>query len=105
MWHGDPRHRYSLGSPPSEIGARVANFLGQIDPNGCGCTECLVGEYKPLEAASYEEVFAMLTGKLSNATGEPFRVEYIRKIVITGEYSGLTWTDEERSETRVEKPR
>lgn len=44
----------------------------QIDPPGCGCTECLTGEYVPLDQASKEQVAAMLAGKLSNATSEVF---------------------------------
>jgi hypothetical protein len=43
--------------------------LVAIDPYGCGCTECLVGEYKPLDYATDEELIAMILGELANHTG------------------------------------
>ena len=60
----------------------------QIDPVGCGCTECIVGEYVPLDQATDEQVAAMLRGELSDATGERFDVS----VIVTAEYSGRTWT-------------
>lgn len=39
-----------------------------IDPPGCGCTECIVGEYKPFDEASPEELEMMLRGRLRNNT-------------------------------------
>lgn len=41
----------------------------QVDPIGCGCTECITGLYVPLDAASDEQLFDLTMGKLSNATG------------------------------------
>jgi hypothetical protein len=55
-----------------------------IDPAGCGCTECLTGQYVPLDLATREQVLKMLRGKLRNHTGESF--------TITSEYSGRSWT-------------
>ncbi|WP_067830322.1 hypothetical protein [Actinomadura kijaniata] len=40
--------------------------LRAIDPVGCGCTECLTGEYRPLDRATADEIVALLTGKLAN---------------------------------------
>lgn len=39
-----------------------------IDPVGCGCTECLTGEYVPLESATKEQALAVLRGELANNT-------------------------------------
>ena len=55
----------------------------QIDPVGCGCTECLTGLYVPLNRATRKQVLKMLRGKLRNATGESF--------TITSSYSGMDW--------------
>ncbi|MEU6712979.1 hypothetical protein ABZ897_15975 [Nonomuraea sp. NPDC046802] len=43
-----------------------------IDPWDCGCTECLLGEYKPLRDATPEDIARMLTGHLGNHTGITF---------------------------------
>jgi hypothetical protein len=40
-----------------------------IDPPGCGCTECLSGEYVPLDQATDREVELMLKGEIRNNTG------------------------------------
>lgn len=40
-----------------------------IDPYGCGCTECIIGEYIPLQEATDAQVLDMLDGRLSNHTG------------------------------------
>jgi len=39
-----------------------------IDPAGCGCTECLTGEYRPLQAASEDELRALVAGHLRDHT-------------------------------------
>lgn len=41
-----------------------------IDPPGCGCTECIVGQYVPLDRATSEQVVDMLLGKLHNNLGD-----------------------------------
>lgn len=43
-----------------------------IDPPGCGCTECLTGEYKPLEQATATEALAIAVGAAVNNTGLKF---------------------------------
>lgn len=40
-----------------------------IDPPGCGCTECLTGEYVPLDQATDDQLRLMLQGKIKNNTG------------------------------------
>jgi hypothetical protein len=50
----------------------------QIDPPGCDCTECITGEYIPMDRATDQQLWEMLMGKLNNATGfanSEFRVE------------------------------
>jgi hypothetical protein len=50
----------------------------QIDPPFCGCTECILGEYVPLNEATDDQVWKMLVGSLRNATGydlDEFSVE------------------------------
>ena len=72
----------------------------QIDPAGCGCTECLTGEYVPLDRATAGQVFRLIKGKLLNATDERFivDVDYIDMrtntvtITIESEFSRRTWT-------------
>lgn len=42
-----------------------------VDPPGCGCTECLTGEYIPLDQASEEQLVMLLRGELRDNTGLP----------------------------------
>ncbi|WP_114906802.1 hypothetical protein [Ornithinimicrobium murale] len=39
-----------------------------IDPRGCGCTECLVGEYIPAQSATREHLRLVATGRMRNNT-------------------------------------
>lgn len=48
--------------------------LRAIDPSGCGCTECLTGEYKPLDRATDEDIQALLGGALRDHTDEHFLI-------------------------------
>jgi hypothetical protein len=61
-----------------------------IDPPHCGCTECLTGEYVPLELATHEQVVLMLMGKIRDNTSVDFR------ICVRSEDFAKTWdvTDE-----------
>lgn len=76
----------------------------QVDPYGCGCTECLTGEYVPLDRATPEQMAAMLHGKLSNATSEDFTLTTVAEhylsdvpqpvtytMTLTANYSGRSW--------------
>lgn len=47
-----------------------------IDPTGCGCTECLVGEYLPLERVEKDHVLALAKGDLQDNTSEIASVTY-----------------------------
>jgi hypothetical protein len=69
-----------------------------IDPQGCGCTECLVGEYVPLERATNRQIQRMLKGKLDDHTGERFTKTIThypgagKDVTVAAEYSGLSWS-------------
>lgn len=43
-----------------------ANWPIAIDPPGCGCTECIIGQYKPLDESTQEQVVDMLAGRIGN---------------------------------------
>lgn len=42
--------------------------LTAIDPPGCSCTECIIGEYVPLDQATAENVRALFAGELRDNT-------------------------------------
>lgn len=50
--------------------------LAAIDPKGCGCTECLTGEYKPIDNATRDDILALLEGDLRNNTNGGFTVAF-----------------------------
>jgi hypothetical protein len=39
-----------------------------IDPWDCGCTECIIGEYKPLMSATDDDIADLLAGRLRDNT-------------------------------------
>ncbi len=47
-----------------------------IDPPGCGCTECLVGEYVPWERAGPGLIRDLVAGYISNHTYQMHWVEF-----------------------------
>lgn len=73
----------------------------QIDPTGCGCTECLTGLYVPLDRATDEQIVLLVNGTLSDATSERFTLtttttDYLggrgeTTVTVTAEYSNRTW--------------
>lgn len=46
-----------------------------IDPPGCGCTECLTGEYRPLQDATDDDIRALFAGEINDNTSERWDVE------------------------------
>ena len=53
-----------------------------IDPEGCGCTECIIGEYVPLEQVTSTEVARLLLGTIGNhthLTNRQIRVDYLTR--------------------------
>lgn len=45
-----------------------ANWPIQIDPIDCGCTECLTGEYVPLNKATEAMIDRMIAYEIGDAT-------------------------------------
>lgn len=60
----------------------------QIDPYECGCTECLIGMYVPLEMATYKQLKKMLKGKINDATSNEFE---FKDGWINSKWHGLSW--------------
>lgn len=58
--------REAADTPPADTGP-VA-----IDPPGCGCTECITGEYVPLDRATDRQIAALLRGEIQDNTGLTF---------------------------------
>ena len=52
-----------------------------IDPAGCGCTECLTGEYVPLDEATDDQLRMMLMGEIRNNTGYVWTADPHHKLV------------------------
>ena len=75
----------------------------QVDPFGCGCTECLTGLYVPLDRATDEHIVLLINGTLSDATSERITItttttsylsglgEPTVTVTVTAEYCGRTW--------------
>lgn len=42
-----------------------------VDPSGCGCTECITGEYVPLDQANVELLKGIALGQIANNTYSP----------------------------------
>lgn len=77
-----------------------------IDPPGCGCTECIIGEYVPLESANDQQVLGLLTGRIDSHLYEGTEVEITSTTTfavgeklsdaipdtITVRISGYSWT-------------
>lgn len=50
-----------------------------IDPPGCGCTECITGEYVPLNDATPRHIADMLAGRIGNNTSLTFTLTLVGK--------------------------
>ncbi len=55
--------REAFNAPDGEPAGPIA-----IDPYGCNCTECITGEYVPLERASDAQMAALLRGEIRDNT-------------------------------------
>lgn len=45
-----------------------------IDPPGCGCTECITGEYVPLDYATDQQIADLIRGEIHNNVGDGLKV-------------------------------
>lgn len=70
-----------------------------VDPANCGCTECLTGQYMPLDQAEAQHIADMLAGNIANNTGQHPHVQ----VVFTFE-SGETFIYEDDVLPRTEVP-
>lgn len=59
-WVSHPTERNST--------VHITSHLVAIDPDDCGCTECLIGEYKPLRRATADDIQALFLGILRDNT-------------------------------------
>lgn len=48
----------------------IDSKLIAIDPAGCGCTECFIGEYRPADQATSDEIQALFLGLLRDHTSQ-----------------------------------
>ncbi len=64
------------------------NGVTAIDPPGCGCTECLTGEYVPLDQAQGQQILNLFAGRLRDNTDADTDFQVIVS-VNRGDY---TWT-------------
>lgn len=46
-----------------------SNWPIQIDPPNCGCTECLIGQYVPINHATSRDFDRFVAGVVSDASG------------------------------------
>jgi hypothetical protein len=64
----------SYDTTPADSPGPAVRVAVAVDPPGCGCTECLTGEFVPLEQADPAQIERLLTGMLGNNTGLRFAV-------------------------------
>jgi len=64
------RHRY-------DSAAFTTVWPTAVDPADCGCTECLIGQYIPLDQANPQHIVDMLFGDLDNHTGDKPEIEIV----------------------------
>lgn len=70
-----PIRKYYLISPPGLAALNeAAPWPLAIDPPGCGCTECITGEYVPFDQATDEQIAALLRGEIHDNVGDGLTV-------------------------------
>lgn len=48
-----------------------------VDPIGCGCTDCLIGDSVPLDSASDAQITDLFAGRLHDRSSATFRVTVV----------------------------
>lgn len=61
-----------------------------VDPWGCGCTECIVGEYVPLRYATEGNIADLLAGRLANHLNDGTELEITTTHRVDGIGKGKT---------------
>lgn len=54
--------------------------VNRIDPDGCACSDCLTGYSVPLDLATAEDLWRLVQGTASNATGHPLRSRVVHSV-------------------------
>lgn len=72
--YGEIGHRTSVDQLIERDHGRGEPRLWRLDPPGCGCTDCLVGNSKPIDEASERELFDARAGVLVNSSGHHVHV-------------------------------
>lgn len=52
-----------------EIDCFAPDDIKRVDPDGCGCTDCLTGYSRPFNALSDEQLIGLVRGLYQDATG------------------------------------
>ena len=53
-----------------------------IDPAGCGCTDCIVGEAVPLDRATAHQIKQLLAGKLISRIGSDTTITFMLSVSV-----------------------
>lgn len=62
---------------PQTWNQKIVRFgTARLDPDGCGCTDCIIGESTPLDEATNQQTAAAAAGLIGNATGHPMAITY-----------------------------
>lgn len=67
-----------------------------VDPDGCGCTDCLTGRSVPLNQATPEQIAALVSGRLRDRTETPLTINAAVIVEAAGHrwnLPGSTWPD------------
>lgn len=62
-----------------------------IDPPECACTECITGEYVPLDRATPEQIADMLAGRIADNTNSGTEFTVTIRVTATDGYDSQAW--------------
>lgn len=67
-----------------------------IDPRGCGCTECLTGEYVPIDEADAEQIRQLMLGRIADHSNSTWTATSVgRDELLVRSSRGYSWTIED----------